>query len=96
MEHVMLALSGASKVLMVGLILGAGLPLLFGLGVRSLAFANTNQKVVAQKVAGKAMAALCFALIITAVGLGITQIVATGMGKTVSYSSGFPTLVDKK
>ena len=38
MHNVGFALQGAWKVLAAGLILGAGLPLLFALGIRSLAY----------------------------------------------------------
>ena len=38
MHNVGFALEGAWKVLIAGLVLGAGLPVLFGLGIRSLAY----------------------------------------------------------
>ncbi len=38
---------------------------------------------------------LCFALIIAAVVVGLTIIMATGMGKEVSFSHGYPTVQAK-
>lgn len=68
------------QVALVGLVLGAGLPALFALGVRSL---NTGRLVTAggtdetstASAAGKAGAAVCFAVCILAVAFGIVVIV---------------------
>ncbi|WP_375425241.1 hypothetical protein [uncultured Friedmanniella sp.] len=73
------------QVALVGLVLGAGLPALFALGVRSL---NTGRLVTAggsgagaedatstASAAGKAGAAVCFAICILAVAFGIVVIV---------------------
>ena len=38
---------------------------------------------------------VCFVLAALAVALGITVVVASGFGKTVSFEHVFPTLVDK-
>lgn len=102
MNTVSLALEAAGKVLWVGLILGAGLPALFALGVRSLALGtggNAEVQAPGQSPAphpvGKLLAGLCFGLVILAAGLGILFIVASGFGKTLSFEHLYPMLVDK-
>ena len=44
---------------------------------------------------GKVLAGLCFVLVVLAVALGLTVIIATGFGKQVSFEHVYPTLVDK-
>lgn len=91
------ALQGGAQVLFFGLLLGAGLPLMFALGIRSLAF-GTNAGELAHgrpHPIGKALAALCFFIVIAAVALGITFIVASGFGKAISFEHIYPVLVDK-
>lgn len=93
-----LFLSSIWKVLAVSLIIGAGLPALFALGVRSMAYGVGGDAEVDHAPAhpvGKAMAILCFAVVLAAVALGITIIVAGGFGKSVSFEQLYPTLVDK-
>jgi hypothetical protein len=69
------------QVLLVGLVLGAGLPALFALGVRAL---NTGRAVVSAgpdgevtkpSPGGAAVAAVCFAVCVLAVAFGIVVIV---------------------
>lgn len=99
MHNFAFALEGAWKVLLAGLLLGAGLPALFALGVRSLAYGTGGDAEVSHQRAhpiGKILAGICFATVAIAVLLGITYIVATGFGKTLSFEHIFPTLVDKK
>ena len=69
------------QVLLVGLLLGAGLPALFAVGVRAL---NTGRVVVATgpdgeitkaSTAGTTVAAVCFAACILAVAFGIVVLV---------------------
>ena len=97
-----LALEGAWKVLAFGLLLGAGLPLVFALGIRSLAWgeggsATGGHGSAAQRAhpLGQPVAILCFTLVLLAISLGITVIVASGFGKIVSFDHLYPTLVDK-
>ena len=45
---------------------------------------------------GRVIAGLCFLIVILAVVLGITYIVATGFGKTVTFEHVYPTFTDKK
>jgi hypothetical protein len=103
-HNLSLALQAAWRVLLVGLILGAGLPTLFALGVRSLAWgAGGDAEVHADGAAGPKARPLgtmlgyvCFAIVLLGVGLGITYIVASGFGKMLSFEHVFPTIVDKK
>jgi hypothetical protein len=103
MEHnLSLALQAAWKILLVGLILGAGLPTLFAAGIRSMAYGQGGEAEVhasgAAPVAhplGRAIAGLCFLIVLLAVALGITYIVATGFGKALSFEHVYPVIADK-
>jgi len=104
MHNVGFALQGAWKVLIAGLVLGAGLPVLFGLGIRSLAWgaggdAEIHPDGVTSPKAnplGTVLGWVCFVVVVLGVALGITFIVATGFGKTLSFEHIYPTIVDKK
>jgi hypothetical protein len=98
MSNLGFALEGAWKVLAAGLILGAGLPALFALGIRSMAWGAGGDAEVSHarpNPMGKALAYVLFAVVILGVLLGITFIVASGFGKTISFDHVFPTIVDK-
>ena len=87
----------AWKVLVAGLVLGAGLPAVFALGIRfSAAGAGATELPVTRGRAGyTALGLVCFLVVALAVALGITVIVAAGFGKLVSFEHIWPTLVDK-
>jgi hypothetical protein len=99
--------SAASQVLLVSLIVGAGLPALFAVGVRSLAAGRVGgPRADAQSAGpgagqpgGSRLATMfgiaCIAVVLAAVALGITVIVAAGFGKSVSFSGVIPALVSK-
>jgi hypothetical protein len=102
MHNVQFALEGAWKVLLAGLMLGAGLPALFALGVRSMAYGQGGDAEVhaagslpRPHPVGRAIGVLCFAVVLVAVALGITYIVATGFGKALSFDHMYPTIVAK-
>lgn len=103
MHNLSLALEGAWRVLVVGLLLGAGLPAVFALGIRSLAMTGGGSSATAgdepvdapASTIGKALATLCFLLVLVGVALGITFIVASGFGKALSFEHLYPTLIDK-
>jgi hypothetical protein len=92
------------RILLLGLLLGAGLPAIFALGIRSLALgAGGDAEVHAAGTAGstghpvgRVLAAICFLVVILAIVLGITYIVASGFGKTIGFEHVYPTIVDKK
>ncbi|GGM56166.1 hypothetical protein ACFFX1_07760 [Dactylosporangium sucinum] len=91
------ALEEAWKVLAASLILGAGLPTLFALGVRSLAFGAGASGVPGTigRPVFTLLGWLCFAVVLLGVALGITYIVASGLGKTLSFGHIYPTIADK-
>ena len=103
MHNLGFALEGGWQVLAVGLILGAGLPTLFALGIRSLAYgaggdAEVHESGVSGPTAhpiGTVVGYLLFAIVVLGVALGITFIVASGFGKALSFEHIFPTIVDK-
>ena len=103
MHNLGFAVEGAWQVLAVGLILGAGLPTLFALGIRSLAYgAGGDAEVHESGVTGPTphpigtvLGWVLFAIVLLVVVLGITFIVASGFGKALSFEHIIPTLVDK-
>lgn len=98
MNNVGFALDGAWRVLLAGLILGAGLPMIFAFGIRALAWGvggDAEASHARPNIAGKVLAVVCFALVLIGVAIGITIIVAAGFGKVVSFDHIYPTLVDK-
>ena len=98
-----LLFDAAWKVLAVGLLLGAGLPALFALGIRSMAYgvggAAEIDTTASPHPVGRALGILCFALVAEEVPRGVLRrypiIVASGFGKSVSFEHIFPVLVDK-
>ena len=103
MHNLGFALQGAWKVLAAGLILGAGLPLLFALGIRSLAYGAGGEAEVHESGVtgptphrlGTVLGYALFAIVVLGVLLGITFIVATGFGKALSFEHIYPTIIDK-
>jgi hypothetical protein len=97
------AVDGAWRVLIASLVLGAGLPVLFALGIRSLAWgAGGDAEVHESGVTGPTphrlgtvLGWLLFAIVLAGVVLGITFIVASGFGKALSFEHILPTIVDK-
>lgn len=70
------ALAALWQVTLAGLLLGAGLPTLFALGLRSLGTAVADDGAPAPPTpAGRAVAALCFGLVAAAALFGIVVIV---------------------
>lgn len=92
--------AAAGQVALVALILGAGLPALFAVGVRSFAVASASAD-PGRPTASlpvpvlRALGVLCFALVVAAVAVGLSIIIATGLGQAVSFEHVFPTFVPK-
>jgi hypothetical protein len=85
-------------VLLVSLVFGAGLPLVFALGIRSLAWGTGGDAQAshgAPHPVGKVLAGLCLVVVLAGVVLGISIIAAAGFGKAVSFDDGYPTIVEK-
>jgi hypothetical protein len=103
MQNLGFAAEGAWRVLVASLILGAGLPTLFALGVRALAYGAGGEAEVHETGVtgptphpiGTVVAWILFAIVLLGVVLGITFIVVSGLGKTLSFEHVFPTIVDK-
>ena len=103
MHNLGFALDGAWRVLAAGLALGAGLPLLFALGIRSLAYGAGGDAEVHEsgvsgptpRPIGTALGYALFAIVAIGVLLGITFIVASGFGKALSFEHFWPAIVDK-
>ncbi len=100
MDTVRLALEAAWKVLYVGLLLGAGMPILFALGVRLLSGpAVTAEGDVAvdsrPSAVSRVLAWVCFAVVAYGVLVGLLVIIGAGQGKVLSFEHVFPTLVPK-
>lgn len=99
-----LFLEAAAQVAVIALLLGAGLPALFAVGVRSFALAggasSTEQggpgtTPALPAPALRVIGAVCFAVVVLALIVGLTLIVATGFGQEVSFANVFPTFVPK-
>ena len=103
MHNLGFAAEAGWRVLLAGLLLGAGLPALFAVGIRAMAYGAGGDAEVhssgtagpASHPVGRAVGVLCFAIVLAAIALGITFIVATGFGKALSFEHIFPTLVAK-
>ena len=96
MTNLGFALDGAWRVLLAGLLLGAGLPIVFTLGVRSLAWsAAGNSPAKTRVLAGRAAGYALFGVVVFGVLIGIAFIVATGFGKALSFEHIYPTIVAK-
>jgi hypothetical protein len=104
MHNLGFALDSAWKILVTCLVLGAGLPVLFALGVRALAWGAGSEATVhtsgvsgpgPRRPAGTLIGYACFTVVALAVLLGITFIVVSGFGKALSFAHVYPTIVSK-
>ncbi len=88
MNNIILALEGGGQVLLVGILLGAGLPAIFALGIRSLSYGvggAADVEAHEPHPIGKVLAVLCFAVVIGAVIAGVGAIVASGFGWELNF-----------
>lgn len=94
MNQIMAAADGAWRVLVVGLVLGAGLPAMFALAVRQLAAAHVPDSAGARwpAAAHRAAAYAIFAVVVLAVLLGLGYIIAHGFGYTIAFDGLLPVL----
>jgi len=97
-----LFLSAVGQVALVAVLLGAGLPALFALGVRSFALASPDTSGCADGSGPglpapllQLVGAVCYAVVVLAVVAGLTLIIATGLGQTVSFEHVIPTFTSK-
>jgi hypothetical protein len=84
-----LAFEGTWHVLLAGLILGAGLPAVFALGVRSLSLGSggPGQR---PSLLGRITAGVCFTVVLLAVLAGIATIIAHGLGVQLVFDGIIP------
>ncbi len=96
-----LFLQDAWKVLLYSLLLGAGLPVVYALGVRALAHGTvtTGDGVevpgARRSPVGVAVATTCFVVVVVAIAVGLAYIVAAGHGEKLSFEHVYPTFVPK-
>ena len=98
-----LFVNAAWQVAVYGLILGAALPVLFAIGVRSTVLANHAHEGSASVGAtstvppalNRVVGVVCFIVVVAAVAVGIAVIIAAGLGKEVSFEHILPTFVPK-
>ncbi|PPF18405.1 hypothetical protein C5B92_06010 [Rathayibacter sp. AY1A4] len=100
-----LFLSAAGQVALVAVLLGAGLPVLFAVGVRSFAVAagapasgGSDAPAVRSGLPApvlRGIGVLCFAFVVGSVVIGLSVIIATGLGQSVSFEHVIPTFVPK-
>lgn len=91
--------ASAAQVALAAVLLGAGLPVLFALGVRSTILAGPGTDASAPQQPRpllRVLGILCYVLVLCAVAVGLTVIIATGFGKEVSFEHIIPMLVDKQ
>lgn len=85
-----------AEVLVIGALLGAGLPALFATGVRVLAWSDgavdsgSRAGAGMSRTSAKVLAYLIFALVVIIVGLGIAVIVASGLGLDMHFEGLIP------
>lgn len=96
-----LFLHDAWKILLYSLVLGAGLPILYAVGVRSLALVPSGSsspddaRESSRSTLGRVVATVCFAIVLAGVALGLLYVVAAGQGKELSFEHVYPTFVPK-
>jgi hypothetical protein len=94
-----LFLEAAGQVALAALLLGAGLPALFAVGVRSFTLAgaagetHTPSRLSAPLL--RTVGTLCYVLVVAAVVVGLSVIIATGFGQELSFEGIVPTFVPK-
>jgi hypothetical protein len=89
------AVEGAVQVLFVGLLVGAGLPAIFALGIRAMAWADGGDAEMAHgqpQPVGRLLAYLCFALVGAGVLVGLAVIVSGGLGVELGLDGMMPTV----
>lgn len=86
MTLIRLLFEGTFQVLAAGLILGAGVPAVYSLGVRAWTWGARDVDTIVQHrphLIAKIAAAVCFGIVLAAIAFGIFIIVAGGFGLEV-------------
>ncbi len=92
MTQFIVALEAALRVLFFAGLVGAGLPALYGFGVRHLAAAVTLPEQPARARVHRGVAYSSFILAILMVALGLTYIIAHGFGVEVTFNGIIPVI----
>ena len=101
MNTLQLLAQGASKVLVAGLVFGAGLPFVYAIALRVLTIGSTTYADATgeihstPRISSRLFAGLLILVVVGGIVLGLAIIVASGFGKAVSFESVIPTIVDK-
>ena len=94
MNSLWLALTRAWHVLLAGLLLGAGLPAIFALGIRVLSVGAAGTPDDPRPTwLGKSLAGICFAVVGLGILAGIGTIVAHGFGAHLTFDGIIPVFV---
>ena len=103
MSQLYAALDGAWRVLLIGVVLGAGLPSLFALGIRAFAWGTGGDaeehapgSLPKGHLTGRVLGSVLFGVVVLVVGLGIAYIVAHGLGWTITFNGLMPVFSPKK
>lgn len=96
------ALDATWRILLVGLVLGAGLPALFALGIRALAWGTGGEAEIHDEevqlrphLAGRLVAYTLFGIVILSVLAGVGYILAHGFGMVVTFDGIVPVFTSK-
>lgn len=102
MDQLFAALDASWRVLLVGVVLGAGLPTLYALGIRALAWGTGGEAQIHEAgvelkphLLGRLIAYTLFTLVVVSVLLGIGYIVAHGLGMTITFDGIIPVFTSK-
>lgn len=102
MEQLYAALDAAWRVLLVGLVLGAGLPTIYAVGIRALAWGSGGDAEIHEEgvvpqahMLGRLVAYALFAFVVLCVLLGIGYIVAHGLGMVITFDGIVPVFTSK-
>lgn len=97
MNQVWAALDAAWRILLVGIVLGAGLPALFAIGVRAMAWGTGGDAAIHDDdlmpkphPVGRVFGVVIFGFVVLVVLLGIGYIVAHGLGYDLGFHGPLP------
>jgi len=86
------------QVALISVLVGAGLPALFALGIKAMAYGVGGDAEISHESGhpvGKVVGYLIFALVLAFILTGIAIIVSSGLGMKVSFENIYPTFVPK-
>jgi hypothetical protein len=93
----------AWHILVWSLILGAGLPVIYAIGILCLSIGSpaaatasgADVQPPSRNPLGVALASICFLIVVAGVATGLLYVIAAGHGKQLSFDNGYPTIVAK-